>query len=315
MIFGLLYLPQLQKINMTEITNKYLDKYAELVIPWLLTNGIKIIFIIIGALVLNKVVSTFIEKAVRIAVRPDRNSSQDAEEKRENTLIQIFNTTAKIGIIIIASLMVLEEFGVEIAPILAAAGIVGLAFGFGGQYLIRDVISGLFIILENQYRVGDVVSFDNASGTVQEISLRKTTLRDLDGTVHHIPHGEIKKVSNLSKDFSRINLDMGVSYNTNLEHVISVINSVGTAIANDPEWKYSILLAPQFLRVNDFADSAIMLKILGETLPSKQWEVTGELRKRLKVAFDKEGIEIPFPQMVLHNAVETSPDNTNKEKI
>lgn len=299
---------------MTEITNKYLDKYAELVIPWLLTNGVKIIFIIIGAIILNKIVTSFIEKAVRIAVRPDGISSQEAEEKRENTLIQIFNTTARIGIIIIAALMVLEEFGVEIAPILAAAGIVGLAFGFGGQYLIRDIISGLFIILENQYRVGDVVSFDNASGTVQEISLRKTTLRDLDGTVHHIPHGEIKKVSNLSKDFSRINLDMGVSYNTNLEHVITVINSVGTALANDPEWKTAILLAPQFLRVNDFADSAIMLKILGETLPSRQWEVTGELRKRLKVAFDKEGIEIPFPQMVLHNAVDPAPTHTNLEK-
>lgn len=299
---------------MTEITNKYLDKYAELVIPWLLTNGVKIFFIIIGAIILNKIVTSFIEKAVRIAVRPDGISSQEAEEKRENTLIQIFNTTARIGIIIIAALMVLEEFGVEIAPILAAAGIVGLAFGFGGQYLIRDIISGLFIILENQYRVGDVVSFDNASGTVQEISLRKTTLRDLDGTVHHIPHGEIKKVSNLSKDFSRINLDMGVSYNTNLEHVITVINSVGTALANDPEWKTAILLAPQFLRVNDFADSAIMLKILGETLPSRQWEVTGELRKRLKVAFDKEGIEIPFPQMVLHNAVDPAPSHTNLEK-
>ena len=291
---------------MTEIAQKYLDKYAELVIPWLLTNGVKIIFIIIGAIILNKVITSFIEKAVRIAVRPDGISSQEAEEKRENTLIQIFNTTARIGIIIIASLMVLEEFGVEIAPILAAAGIVGLAFGFGGQYLIRDIISGLFIILENQYRVGDVVSFDNASGTVQEISLRKTTLRDLDGTVHHIPHGEIKKVSNLSKDFSRINLDMGVSYNTNLEHVINVINAVGTTLANDPEWKQSILLAPQFLRVNDFADSAIMLKILGETLPSRQWEVTGELRKRLKVAFDKEGIEIPFPQIVLHKATEVA---------
>ena len=107
---------------------------------------------------------------------------------------------------------------------------------------------------------------------------------------------------------------MGVSYNSNLEHVITVINSVGTALANDPEWKTAILLAPQFLRVNDFADSAIMLKILGETLPSRQWEVTGELRKRLKVAFDKEGIEIPFPQMVLHNAVDPAPSHTNLEK-
>lgn len=293
---------------MNEIINKYFDKYAELIIPWVLTSGIKIIFIIIGTIILNKIVVGFIQKAVRIAVRPDGISSQEAEEKRENTLIQIFTTTARIGLIIVTSLMVLEEFGVEIAPILAAAGIVGLAFGFGGQYLIRDIISGLFIILENQYRIGDVVSFDNASGTVQEISLRKTTLRDLDGTVHHIPHGEIKKVSNLSKDFSRINLDIGVSYNTNLEQVIGIINQVGTALATDPAWQQSILLPPQFLRVNDFADSAIMLKILGETLPSKQWEVTGELRKRLKVAFDQEGIEIPFPQLVLHRAAESAAD-------
>jgi len=279
---------------------KYTDKYAELIIPWLLTSGLKIVFIVIGSLILNKVIVTFIEKGVRIAVRPDGISSKDAEEKRENTLIQIFTTTSKIGLMTIAGLMVLQEFGVEIAPILAAAGIVGLAFGFGGQYLIRDIISGLFIILENQYRVGDIVNFDNAGGTVEEISLRKTTLRDLDGTVHHIPHGEIKKVSNLSKDFSRINLDMGVGYSSNLEHVITVINKVGNEIANDPLWKDAIILAPQFLRVNDFADSSIMLKILGETLPSRQWEVTGELRKRLKVAFDKEGIEIPFPQVVMH---------------
>jgi small conductance mechanosensitive channel len=295
---------------MQEILTKYTDKYAELIIPWLLTSGLKIIFIIIGSIILNKVITTFIEKAVRIAVRPDGISSKDAEEKRENTLIQIFTTTSKIALLTITGLMVLQEFGVEIAPILAAAGIVGLAFGFGGQYLIRDVISGLFIILENQYRIGDVVNFDNAGGTVEEISLRKTTLRDLDGTVHHIPHGEIKKVSNFSKDFSRINLNIGVGYGSNLEQVIEVINQVGTELATDPLWANFIILSPQFLRVNDFADSSIILKILGETLPSKQWEVTGELRKRLKVAFDKEGIEIPFPQVVVHR-----PNNIEENTI
>lgn len=287
---------------MKETLINHTDQYIELIIPWLLTSGIKITFIIIGAFILTKITTKFIEKAVRIAVRPDGLSSKEAEEKRENTLIQIFNTTVKIGLLIVTALMILEEFGIEIAPILAAAGIVGLAFGFGGQYLIRDIISGLFIILENQYRIGDVVSFDIASGTVQEISLRKTTLRDIDGTVHHIPHGEIKKVSNLSKDFSRINLDIGVGYGSNLEHVISVINRVGNELSTDPKWKDSITVAPQFLRVNDFADSSIMLKILGETLPSRQWEITGELRKRIKVAFDKEGIEIPFPQVVVHQA-------------
>lgn len=300
---------------MNEVALQYTEKYTDLVIPWLLTSGLKIVLIVIGALVLNKVVTSFIEKAVRIAVRPDGISSKEAEEKRENTLIQIFSTTANIALLTITGLMVLQEFGVEIAPILAAAGIVGLAFGFGGQYLIRDIISGLFIILENQYRIGDVVSFDNASGTVQEISLRKTTLRDLDGTVHHIPHGEIKKVSNLSKDFSRINLDIGVGYSSNLEHVIAVINRTGTELSEDILWQEYIILAPQFLRVNDFADSSIMLKILGETLPSKQWEVAGELRKRLKVAFDREGIEIPFPQMVVHQTKKPEKETVKNETV
>jgi small-conductance mechanosensitive channel len=300
---------------MNDIASKYMEEYAELVFPWLLTSGLKVVFFIIGAIVLTKVITTFIEKAVRIAVRPDGISSKEAEEKRENTLIQIFTTSANITLLLITGLMVFQEFGVEIGPILAAAGIVGLAFGFGGQYLIRDLISGLFIILENQYRIGDVVSFDTASGTVQEISLRKTTLRDLDGTVHHIPHGEIKKVSNFSKDFARINLDVGVGYSSDLEHVIAVINRTGTELAQDDLWKDSIILVPQFLRVNAFADSAIMLKILGETLPSRQWEVTGELRKRLKVAFDKEGIEIPFPQMVIHQTKEPEKEADKKIKM
>jgi moderate conductance mechanosensitive channel len=287
---------------MKEIFAKYTNEYIELIVPWLMTNGVKIIVLVIGAFILNKIIVKFIEKAVRIAVRPEKHLSKEAEEKRENTLIQIFTTTTKITMITITSLMVLNEFGIEIGPILAAAGIVGLAFGFGGQYLIRDIIAGLFIILENQYRIGDVVKFDSTGGTVEEISLRKTTLRDIDGTVHHVPHGEIKTVSNLSKDYARVNLDMGVGYGSNLEHVIEVINRTGNELANDPKWKFFIIKAPQFLRVNDFADSAIMMKILGETLPHRQFEVTGELRKRLKIAFDQEGIEIPFPQIVLHQA-------------
>lgn len=291
-------------INWQEITNKYINEYSELIIPWILTSGLKIIFILAIAFFLNKILSRFIEKAVRIAVRPDKYSSKEAEEKRENTLIQIFSTSSKIAILCISSLMVLEEFGIEIGPILAAAGIVGLAFGFGGQYLIRDIISGLFIILENQYRVGDVVNLDLASGKVEQISLRKTTLRDIDGTVHHIPHGEIKKVSNLSNEFSRININIGVAYSSDIEKVITIINQIGNELANDPQWKEYIIQPPQFLRIDDFADSSIVLKILGESFPDKKWDITGELRKRIKITFDKEGIEIPFPQLVIHKAPE-----------
>ncbi len=281
---------------------EYFEQWTQILLPWFMSHGIKILLIIAGAILLNKVIHKFIEKAVRIAVIPDGISSKEAEIKREDTLIHIFSTTTKIAIFTVTVLMVLQEFGLMIGPILAAAGIVGLAFGFGGQYLIRDIISGLFIILENQYRIGDVVSFENVRGLVEEISLRKTMLRDMDGTVHHIPHGEIKQVSNFSKDFARINIDLGVAYNTKLEHVIRVINETGIELSEDPQWAGSIIKPPQFLRLNDFADSAIMLKVLGETQPLKQWEVTGEFRKRIKIAFDREGIEIPFPQRVVHQA-------------
>ncbi|MBU2220830.1 mechanosensitive ion channel family protein, partial [Patescibacteria group bacterium] len=203
---------------------------------------------------------------------------------------------------IIALMMLLSEFGIAIGPILAAAGVVGLALGFGGQYLIRDLISGIFILLENQYRTGDVVCFDTTCGLVEHLSLRMTTLRDLDGTVHHVPHGEIHTVSNLSKGFSRVNLNIGIGYSSKLDHVIEVVNRVGKELAEDPVWKTQILKAPEFLRVEEFADSAIIIKILGETLPIKQWDVAGELRMRLKIAFDAEGIEIPFPQRVTHAA-------------
>ena len=196
--------------------------------------------------------------------------------------------------------MVLSELGVAIGPLLAAAGVAGIAIGFGGQYLIRDLFSGFFILIENQYRIGDVVCFDQTCGTVEEISLRMTRLRDLDGVVHHIPHGEVKTVSNLSKQFSRVNLNIGVAYDANLEKVIEVVNTVGKELSEEGAWKQDIIQPPAFLRVDEFTDSSVVIKIVGDTQPGKQWGVAGELRKRLKIAFDKAKIEIPFPQRVIY---------------
>ena len=275
-------------------------KLTELIIPWLLSHGIKILFITIGTYILNRFLKHTIEKIVRTAVVSYKYLSKESEEKREDTLIRIFTWSSRIIILFIATLMILQEFGIPIGPILAGAGIIGIAVGFGCQYFIKDIISGFFFILENQYRVGDVVNFDGTGGLVEDISLRMTTLRDLDGTVYHIPHGEIKKVANLSKDFARINLNIGIAYAANLDHVIKIVNKVGYELSQDPQWKEFIIKPPQFLRVDDFADSSIVIKILGETQPLKQWEVTGELRKRIKIAFDNEGIEIPFPQRVVH---------------
>lgn len=271
-------------------------------IPVILLHGTRIIIVLAVGFILNKLAKKFIEKAVRVAVKPDRFSSKEAEIQREDTLIRIFSATTGVTITSIVVIMVLHEVGVEIGPILAGAGIVGLAFGFGGQYLIRDIIAGLFIILENQYRIGDAVRFDNLEGSVEDISLRMVTIRDMDGTVHHIPHGEVKRVSNLSKNFARINMNIGVSYNSDLEHVIKVVNQTGLELAGDNLWKLYIIKPPQFLRVNDFGESAIIIKILGETSPHKQGEISGELRKRIKTAFDREGIQIALPQRVIHQA-------------
>jgi small conductance mechanosensitive channel len=203
-------------------------------------------------------------------------------------------------LVLIVIMMVLNEIGLSVGPLLAGAGILGLAVGFGGQYLIRDFFTGFFMIIENQYRIGDVVSLDQTSGLVENISLRMTTLRDLDGTVHYVPHGDIKRVANLSMDFARINLNVRVAYQTHLEKAIEVINNTGNELAADPQWKAYILKAPQFLRVDDFIESGVVLKILGETVPLKQWEVTGELRKRIKVAFEKNGIEMPSLQKMMN---------------
>lgn len=267
---------------------------------WLMTHGIRVVFIIAIAWLLKILSKKVINRLTHAASISDRISMTDAELKRMGTIARLFNWTFNIFIILIAAMMVLKEFNVDIAPILAGAGILGVAVGFGGQYLVRDIITGFFIIFENQYRIGDVISIGGISGTVEDITLRVTTLRDMSGTVHHIPHGEIKTVSNMTKQFSKINMNIGVSYNANLDHVKEVVNTVGKQLAEDKSWKKSITEAPGFLRVESFDDSAVIIKIVGVTIPSKQWEVAGELRKRLKDAFDAEGIEFPFPQQVVH---------------
>ncbi len=275
------------------------QNFIQLIIPWFYSSGIKIIGVLIIAFLADRVGRFFIDKSVRELVKPDKAvpDYREAEKKREDTLIKIFNNILRILILVVVVLTILPQIGINITGLLAGAGVIGIAIGLGARSLIQDFLAGIFIILENEYRIGDVVCLDDTCGLVQDITLRKTVLRNLDGAEHHISNGSIKKASNLSKDFARVNLDIGIAYNSNLEKVIEVVNRVGKELTEDPEWKDDILKPPQFNRVNDFADSAIIIKILGETKPLKQWAVAGELRKRLKIAFDKEEIEIPFPQV------------------
>lgn len=279
-------------MNLESLTNNLIN--------WGLEHGIKILVILVLTWLVLKLTKKAISRIVSPFIRKTYGIRDHiALEKREQTLTGIFYSATKVIILVIAGLLILSELDFNIGPLLAGAGIAGLALGFGGQYLIRDVIAGLFIILEDQYRKGDVVKIGGVAGLVEEITLRKTVLRDLDGIEHHIPNGEISVTSNLTKLWSRIHLNIGVSYETDLDKAMTVLNKVGQELAEDPDWKEHITQAPQAIGVDDFAESAIIIKVLGETKPMKQWDAMRELRKRIKIAFDREGIEIPFPHRVI----------------
>ena len=262
------------------------------------------VLVIVGlAYVARKFSHMLISRLVRKALRPDQFRTKRDEKLREDTLISTISAGARVVIWILTGMLLLSEFGVDIAPLIAGAGIAGLALGFGAQSMVKDFLAGIFVLVENQYRVGDVVKINqDVTGTVEQVTLRTTVLRDLDGMVHHIPNGVIKIATNMTMDYSNINLDIGVGYDTDIDTLETVINDIGEAMAKDEEWGEKIKEPPRFKRVNDFGDSAIEIKIVGRTEPSQQWAVTGELRKRIKKSFDKAGIEIPFPQRVIHKA-------------
>jgi small conductance mechanosensitive channel len=178
--------------------------------------------------------------------------------------------------------------------------VAGIAIGFGAQNLVRDFLAGVFVILEDQYRVGDVVRIAGIAGLVEDINLRRTILRDLDGIVHVVPNGEVRTASNFTKEKSRVNLDIVVAYKEDLDRVIEVLNRVGKELSEDPYFGPLITQPIQVLGVNEFQDSGIAIKVLGETRPIRQWEVAREFRKRVKKAFDQEGIEIPFPHRTIY---------------
>ena len=266
------------------------------VITWLRDHGIPIlIIVVVGAVLwfaLNKLLPPIVRRAI---ARTKDKESKEGMEKRTNTLVSIFKGIGRVFIVVVVIMMILPELGIDIVPLVAGLGIAGFALGFGAQYLIRDLIAGMFIIMENQYRVGDVVRVADISGLVEEITLRKTVLRDLDGIVHHVPNGEIRAASNFTRRFARVNLNISVAYDTDLDYAISVVNRVGKELAEDAQWRKVIKSPPQVLRVDNLGDSGIDIKILGDVKPIEQWAVMGELRLRLKKAFDAEGIEIPWP--------------------
>ncbi len=265
---------------------------------WLTTSGIKVLGILIVLLFLSQMskwVVKWLEKFI-----PEKDPLQAAEaKKRAHTLGNILRHTLVIVISFIALLMILGELGIQLGPLLATAGVGALAVGFGAQSLVKDVISGFFIILENQYRIGDAIEVAGVSGLVESVSLRRTVLRDLEGKVHTIPNGEIKIVSNLSKEWARSVLDIGISYREDVDQVVNLLEGIGREMAAEEPWK-SVLLDPlQVFGVERFGESELVIRVVVKTAPLKQWEVGRELRRRIKIRFDEKGIQIPFPHRVL----------------
>lgn len=265
---------------------------------WLTTSGIKVVGILIGLFVLSQASRWMVRWIERWI--PEKDPLQASEiKKRAQTLGNILRHVFLILISFIAILMILGELGIQLGPLLATAGIGALAIGFGAQSLVKDVISGFFIILENQYRIGDVIEAAGVSGLVESLNLRRTVLRDLEGRVHTIPNGEIKVVSNLSKEWSRSVLDLGISYREDLDQVFDLLREIGKELESEEPFKSAILEPLQILGVERFGESQLVIRMMVKTMPLKQWEVGRELRRRIKIRFDEKGIEIPFPHRVL----------------
>jgi small conductance mechanosensitive channel len=280
---------------------------------WIGVHGWRIALIIVLSLVVIVIAGELIPRAVVHTLSRRTGETDDEIRKRGATLSRVLVGTGQVAVLLIAVFMLLSELEISIAPILAGVGVAGIAIGFGAQSLVKDIVAGLFVILENQYRVGDVVRIADVAGLVEDINLRRTVLRDLDGIVHVVPNGEIRVASNFTKEWSRVNLNISVAYGEDLDRVISVINRVGNELMADPQWAPDILKAPQALRVDNLGDSGIEIKILGDTKPIRQWDVMGELRRRLKKAFDQEGIEIPWPHTKVYFGNSPDPQRLGKQ--
>ncbi len=266
----------------------------------LATGAVKVVIIIIVTFILLWILKRAIHKIITARIPKIREESPEELASRSETLSGVVSRAISFIAWIIAFMMILSVLGINIAPIIAAIGLAGLAVGFAAQNIIRDYFHGFFIIMEDWYRVGEVATASGITGIVEGMGLRRTVLRDLNGTMHVIPNSKVELASNMTRDWARINLDISVAYKEDLSHVFEVINDECKKFKEDPVWGNDLLTTPEVLRVNSLGDNGIEIKVLGDTKPMKQWALTGELRKRLKDRFDIEGIEIPWPHTKLY---------------
>ena len=259
------------------------------------TGAARVLIICLITFVLLWVLKRVVRKAITARIPKIREESPDQLALRSDTMGTVIAGAVSFVAWVVAGLMILSAVGLNVAPVLATVGVASLAVGFAAQNIIRDYFNGFFIVMEDWYRVGEVAIISGIGGLVVDITLRRTVLRDLSGTMHVIPNSKIEFASNMTRDWSRINLNVGVAYKEDLNHVIHVTNEVCQELNDDPIWGEDLLTTPKVERVDNLGDHGIDIKILGDTKPIRQWALTGELRKRLKTRFDHEGIEIPWP--------------------
>ncbi|HPP81642.1 MAG TPA: mechanosensitive ion channel family protein [Deltaproteobacteria bacterium] len=268
----------------------------------LLLASVRIVFILAGgwaaSIVLKKVLAKFKARLIEKGAIAHDPASETL--KRADTLTRLIRQAVLIGLWAVVTLVALKELGIEIGPILAGAGVMGLAVGFGAQNLVRDVISGFFFILEDQVRVGDVAVINGTPGLVEQINFRTIVLRDLEGTVHVFPNGTVTTISNRTKNWSAYVFDLGVAYKEDVDRVIGVVSDVGKALRQDPVFGPLILEDLEVFGVDRFDDSAVVIKGRIKTKPMQQWYVGREFLRRIKRAFDEHGIEIPFPHRTIY---------------
>ena len=274
-----------------------IQAYLQTVGHWLVTTGLQLALIVVGLLIAQKGAGLIIERLLDGIGR----RKEDVEyQKRTDTLKSVVRYLVSTVLFAVATMMILGQLGIEIGPILAAAGVVGLAVGFGAQNLVKDVLGGFFILLEDQIRVGDVVSIVGQSGLVEQISLRLVTLRDLAGNVHYIRNGNIDVVTNMTKEYSRYVFEVGVAYREDADEVMGVLAKIDEELRADPAFSDDIIAPLEILGVDAFADSAVIIKARTTTKPIQQWRIGREFNRRMKRRFDELGIEIPFPHVTIY---------------
>ncbi|MFQ5780127.1 MAG: mechanosensitive ion channel family protein [Nitrospiria bacterium] len=272
-------------------------------------SGLRILLIVIGGYLGVRVGGFLLRRLEEILVKARERTETvpGSTKKRVTTLVTILGTILRFGIWTIVFVMALDQIGVNVGPIIAGAGIAGLAVGFGAQNLVKDLISGFFIILEDQIHIGDVAIINGTGGLVESISFRTIVLRDLAGVVHIFPNGSVNTLSNMTKNWSAYVINMGVAYKEDTDRVVEVMRQVADELREDPEYKDKILQPIEIFGVDDFGASEVTIKARLKTLPIQQWSVGREYRRRLKKAFDAHGIEIPFPHHSLYIGESTKP--------